>query len=392
MIKNVTIITKREIIYFLMYFVFLLPLSLLEFNSVKILYYILLATIDSILFIKWLAFNKKSFVTLIVIIYHVYLLFLTVINKGAIMTAIRETLLYVGICLLTELIIAWNPGFLIDRFLKLLRILVILNLVSILLFPKGLYKTDLFGSNYYLLGYDNQNINIILPMVILSCLRYKYYGIVEKKQYMISSIIALSTVFIIKSIASIEVLLFFYLLTTPRILNNNKIVDFKKLFFVNIFISVILIIFQGQKYFEYFFVNVLNRSLTISGRTYIWAETFNLIKRKPFFGYGVISPDNRAAMLSTFSVVAGLHAHNRFMETLFRGGIVGLFLLLISLFYSFSINKYNRKTVVYKLMVASVFAYLMGMITEYYRYAYFFFPMLIMAEKSEIIDKKFKIR
>ena len=52
----------------------------------------------------------------------------------------------------------------------------------------------------------------------------------------------------------------------------------------------------------------------------------------------------------------------------------------------------NKKITVSKVITITLFAYLMGMVTEYYRYAYFFFPLMILSEKVGVIDRYLKVK
>ena len=91
---------------------------------------------------------------------------------------------------------------------------------------------------------------------------------------------------------------------------------------------------------------------------------------------------------SKLASFAGLHAHNRFLETTYRGGIILLVIYIFILFVAFKSLKRTQKTNCAKVIAIGLFAYLMGMLTEFYRLSYLFFPMMVIAERASVLDYK----
>ena len=78
---------------------------------------------------------------------------------------------FVIICMMLDLIAVYNPKGLISSLLIVLEAMVYLNLVTILIFPEGLYASDYFSA-YWFLGYKNQMINVMLPAACFGMIRY----------------------------------------------------------------------------------------------------------------------------------------------------------------------------------------------------------------------------
>ena len=79
-----------------------------------------------------------------------------------------------------------------------------------------------------------------------------------------------------------------------------------------------------QNLFAFLIEDILHKNLTLTGRTVIWDRTLELIGEKPILGHGVPFYEDRklqyAIETKWINKAAGLHAHDRFLETLYRGG------------------------------------------------------------------------
>lgn len=158
---------------------------------------------------------------------------------------------------------------------------------------------------------------------------------------------------------------------------------------VNIISFVSIVLLQVQKKMGPFIEMIFpGRNTSFSGRDSIWQNTINLIKDNPIWGYGV---EEYSSRLVRYGMSGGytfftLHAHDRFLETMYRGGIVLLIIyiimLCVSTYYLFKYRKLNAS----KIVAFSLFVYLVGMITEFYRYSYLFFPMMVIAENILLLQ------
>ncbi|HNO75013.1 MAG TPA: O-antigen ligase family protein [Nitrosomonas mobilis] len=107
------------------------------------------------------------------------------------------------------------------------------------------------------------------------------------------------------------------------------------------FISAILVIGLSSAYMSgYDLAEIASRGegddvQSLTGRTFIWEATFDLIWQKPFLGYGFGA--GGIALQDYYSAGAynwtTYNAHNAFLQILLDLGVVGLILLLIMLGY-----------------------------------------------------------
>lgn len=131
--------------------------------------------------------------------------------------------------------------------------------------------------------------------------------------------------------------------------------------------SFLVVGLQVQKYFEWLIVDVLQKDLTLSTRTYIWASAIANILKKPVFGYGTTSGGrleiNRYSI--GFSKITAF-SHNVFLEILIQGGIVAMvFFVLIYIGASRSLKKDKEGTDLKVILSISVFSLLLMQFSEF---------------------------
>ena len=85
------------------------------------------------------------------------------------------------------------------------------------------------------------------------------------------------------------------------------------------FIALIIVGYLGR---EILFYEVVERNLT--GRPYIWLETWQLIQDKWLLGYG-LRADFSVLLPNGFTVI---HAHSLYLQTWYETGLIGLLLLI----------------------------------------------------------------
>ncbi len=89
--------------------------------------------------------------------------------------------------------------------------------------------------------------------------------------------------------------------------------------------DVWLTVFTQLSWVQHIVQDVFHKNATLSGRTTIWARAFRCIIQSPIWGYGC----ETAAVTETKLGIN--HAHNIFLECLYRGGVIGLLLFAVML-------------------------------------------------------------
>lgn len=392
-------ISKRELLYLISFFFFLQPRWFYYIPFVNRVFRYTNILLCGLLLLIYVADHHNSKIVNLTLIYHIYLTVVTILRKGDIGTAIIDSALFIGLTILTDLVIRTKPAFLYTKLMYLLDLEVIINLLTIILKPEGLYSTTYFRSNYFL-GYDNQMINILIPTLLLAFLYYETgYRRSGLHLFIISSTVIASVV-LVWSGASLVIMAIVFGLLMFKLKDNTRIFNMRNYLLVNVNLFFILVVFRLQELFEYLIVVVLQKNLTLSGRIYTWSRAIYFILKKPVFGYGIEDQTYRAskmalrqyfAVSARSSIFPGLHAHNRFLETAYRGGIILTIIYVVMLVIVVKNLMKNKELNSAKILAVFLFAYLTGMLTEFYRLSYMFFPMMVMAERIEIIENSINV-
>lgn len=119
--------------------------------------------------------------------------------------------------------------------------------------------------------------------------------------------------------------------------NERKLKEPKNLFTVIIVSCTVLLLFSNilnYSFIRYIIVDVLKKSITLTGRTNIYMKVPELIKEKIWFGYGYNNSYDIFMSLFNFP-----NAQNGILHLIFEEGIVGTVLLLMIIYKS--LNMYN---------------------------------------------------
>lgn len=342
-------------------------------NVIKILIFLLVAFFTVKNKVKPSKFTKAF------IIYSIYLLLTTLINKMPLLTFFKVYVLNIGTLLLCELI--FNSKLrdkIIKYFANYNMILIILN--CILVFASifnGHPEGKILGT--YLLGQDNRFILYILPTLL------SFYYLANncetknniKKMYIIY-FIGLITLIKLWSLTSFLILLFIgigYIFS--NIFKKFKLNCYIIISILMIF-CILLVFFDITIYFQDFIINVFHKSPDLSYRTIIWDRTINLLmgsKLNLIFGFGyfdtgIIFPD----------IQKGLnHIHNIILDPLFAGGIIGL--AIYYAMYLIGIKNIRRmKNIknqnIFSIFICAIFILLIFDTFEMYQIYYFILFLL----------------
>lgn len=354
------------------------------FNKLMDIAKIILVLFLFILFIK----NEKKFPRDIICLtlYAAVIIISTFFNDyGNIKGAFALSIKILAISLLSKMCMERNPKKFINVAVSILELMVLINFITIIFFPNGLYST-LYQKQNFFLGYDNRHIVFILPMLCLkSIYDYTFFGKLSK-MFWFDTFISILTVYIRFSVTSVIGLLIFitYIIFLP-ILKNIKFINFKNTYMLNIFAFLGLVILRVQEKFAYIIKILLKKDLTFTGRTLIWDNTIKYIKRRPFFGYGVESYDIRGLKNNN---LAAIFAHNQILEIIYQGGLILYVLysyLMLIIYKKFKEYKDNNVIKIFSIYFLALF---IMMLTEVYNNPTIFMMYMIAANIDLLIRFK----
>ena len=207
---------------------------------------------------------------------------------------------------------------------------ITLNLLTYILFPNGLYHQVLHGGGLlggnegYLLGVDNGFGAFILPFLML----IGYLSYLEKNRVDIWMLAAMSvsavTYICTRSMTGfLAVAAYIGLFYASSLRKTAKLVNYKLLLVLFLFMTWFIVIFGGVRGMDNsltdFIVNDLEKDLTFSGRTKIWAKALVMIKSHPILGYGAVKDGAYVQ-----GIASKFGAHNTLLQILLESGLFSL--------------------------------------------------------------------
>lgn len=128
-------------------------------------------------------------------------------------------------------------------------------------------------------------------------------------------------------------------------LNKEKLKSGKSALSIAIISSMLLLFFRNYildlPVIKHLVVDVLNRNLTLSGRTRIYDSMFQIIFKKPLLGYGY---NNSYSIL--YPLIQAPNTQNALVEWWFNSGVIGLGLLLYTIYICFENMKKNKNNII----------------------------------------------
>lgn len=222
--------------------------------------------------------------------------------------------------------------------------LIILNYISILIFPNSFF-TDYRGLNVtWIFGNYQQNLNWFVVFIAIS---YYVSTIKDSKiKYLnisIYIIIALTTLKVWSATTIVGLAAAFSLICYESIFKSKKYLNIFFAYLAGIMTTILIAFFEIQKYFAFFIEGVLKKSVNFTGRMKFWKNTIDYIMEKPVFGQGI----EEASL--TFNKIGKTTAHNHYLNLTYNGGFFYLFLTVLLVFLvSIKIKKYrDLKSMIY---------------------------------------------
>ena len=252
------------------------------------------------------------------------------------------------------------------------EILVYGNLITVFLFPEGMYNLGT-GRNYWLLGQVNQIILYVLPAMVLELLYSRY---VRKNRYpgiracmLITT--GIVTVIVVWSATAVVGMMIFLGILILEYIAGIKI-NLKYGILASVIIFLAFVIFRVQDMFAYFIVNILHRNLTFSTRTEVWDRALACIQEKVILGYGAETSEQAVKHFGY------LTPHNRCLYLMYQGGILMLGVFWGIIFKGAQALKRAAGTKAAVYTGAGMTALLIMMQFESYNATVFYVPLILL--------------
>lgn len=331
------------------------------------------------LFIKYICRIKKKdhFCLIWILAFYGWILFSSIINNKSIIEYVNKFSSQMALCMFFLYHINKNKRELFQAS-KILDAYIFINLATILLFPNGLYSSQVHTENWFL-GYKNPQIRTILPIICFSIIRsYEEKDSIGLYQLFIF-LLSLVTTILNKSATSLLVLVIFFALVLSFVVLKKRVPHFfslNKMCGIISIISIAIVAFNIQYVFSYIIENILERNLTFTSRTRIWPIAINRFLSNPIIGYGAITSNDFSGFFGRWIVS---HPHNYLLYIVMSGGII-LFLILLLGIRRASINltEFKHEEIRLILLITIVCFAIMG-IAESLTEAPLLYTVLILA-------------
>lgn len=307
----------------------------------------------------------------------------TLINKGDLIYYLITWGGFLGVALLINIYIE-TPVRLIYTLDFILSTLAVLNFITVIFFPDGLWQQGLEG--YWLLGHRNSfGPPLIASLAIrltndiyrhnkVRLLTFGLYGIA-----LTSTLITWSATSIVAILLSGLALI----LIKTSLLNNKQDVF---LGYAAYQIMNVLIVYKNIQYsFSSIINSLLNRSASLTGRVQLWEIVKAKISQSPLTGYGVHRPiDNGLTIYNA----AYVHSHNGELDVIYNDGLIGyivyISLFLVALLQSGRYIKYDYV----RALVLFLFIMLIYSITNIFISSYAVLLLMLSANAEQLVLKR----
>ncbi len=316
------------------------------------------------LYLKLLIKKNISIYNILLLLFYIVVFLLNIFNHGNLRGVLSITYPIIALSIILEMSFKHNYKSAIISLNYIFSILIFIN------FFQMLFLHNVLGEHIYFLGPRNQ----LGPVFLISIFICYLYSRIRNNSY-IFNIILLITLLSIVMAGSINNLiaylfLIFYLILEKKQHHLFKYFDNLSMFKISIsyiIFSISVIILRIQNIFSFLIEDVFHRSLSLSGRTFIWDQALKKIIDQPFLGYGKGVSGNyftvKYIMSNDIEKVATYSAHNTFLQSAYESGIIPIILFFTFIMY---VGKYikEKKLEEMKIFHVIVFSLLIIMMME----------------------------
>lgn len=315
-------------IVFLLLLPFFKPEAAVQVVLLDWAYDILRILSGAVILVLYLKNRKFNLMMVLMGAFQGWILLMTLLNGGDIRTFFMMMATVLSFLMLVDLYLRKGihprKGIypLITGMMLIFELLIYINLITMVIFPSGLYAT---GNKFigtatenWILGFKNAQIVFFLPAMFIAIV----FGFLRRKwirpsllilSILVSTLLAWSATTLV-ALSIVAVLLLAILARKlPGVFNYiTYMVTSAVLFFI-------IVIFRKMDAFTYFFVQILRKDVLLSNRTGLWDITIGDVLQRPFFGWGYQSESVRHLQYDSATIIT---AHNQILEILYQGGIL----------------------------------------------------------------------
>lgn len=346
--------------------------ALHTFDTISNVFKIMVIAVLGVWFVYF--YQKVSLFFVGIVFFEVWRVLATIYCGGDYTSLFLTILNALAICLVVEMGLKTDPDALLDGASFTLGLFVLINFVTIILFPQGMYEFNNYTQNYFL-GYRNNSIMLFFPAIIFSIVRsLRKYNKLTLSSFVITAV-SFATVIIAFSATSVIGMTVFTLFLLLALI--NKMPNFLNIITylaINIAYFFGVIILRLQEAFAFIIVDMLGRDLTFTGRTKIWDGALAAFAKSPVFGVGEIESQ------ASRDLIGATHAHNYYLDLLYKSGLPGfLIFFAILIICGMALYRNRKKGKIPFVVSGAICAFMIMLQSEAYYNIYYFFSILTLA-------------
>ena len=257
----------------------------------------------------------------------------------------------------------------------LFGVLVFCNVVTIILYPQGMYVYDIALHDNWLLGYKNFHIVYIMALLIFSSVHSLIReGRIGIRVWAFIVLSAVSCILVGARTPLLAVMMFAVSVAAEKLLTYTKI--FNAFVYLGAYAAAFFAIVVVRVQNLPFITERVGHEITFNNRTFFWDKAMTQFHEYPVFGHGY----EQFVMFTGF-----VTTHNQIIEILFKAGIVGLVifvLILLATAYRLYVNRNGRCT---RFLAVFFAGFLVLFLMEQYSFADYFY-LFVLAFCAELLD------
>lgn len=285
--------------------------------------------------------------------------------------------------LVTEYYMQQNPLKYLHAVLILLTILIALDIFSIILFPNGMYASEMYTECWFL-GYKTARVRLAtMPVVMVAAIiSIKKYNKLNFKFWLLSVMALVDTllsqnmggVIIIALMLLLLFLLYGFKHEKTR-LTVLKLFNFKFCLVIILILTVAVNIMQILSFFEPIMQAVAEKNTSMIARTRIWTTCIQLFQESPLVGNGYV-------LSRVFANLVGFpeatQPHSLVLAVLVYSGLIGFLFFLIIINKALSYVNTRNENSASPVCAVYIICILVHGIISMHLFAQFFFAAMVM--------------
>lgn len=227
---------------------------------------------------------------------------------------------------------------LLNAWKYLIILMLMIDLMTEILYPGGLYHDRLYSINWFL-GYKTARMTYIVPLLFISI--YQSY---KKKQTFRKSIFLIMAISIVDvwlsqasgATVSLIVIVFLTILILNlyrkklQFIRNLLLKIFDSRLFIGVYMAVtFIVVIVNYTPLMSKVADLIGKDMTFTGRTFIWKACMSEFVTSPIIGKGYWLATQYEQITIKYGVYGGTNAHNAIITILMDGGIIAIILYLM---------------------------------------------------------------